>query len=112
MGYFEDYSWCEPEAESQADQIVSSAIEQLKNLVSDSAKTTMKEYQDLETRKIKLQREVNELEYKKHKSEEELKDQIALYKRMDEHDLPKGFVNKIVGALIGDFKIEIGRAHV
>lgn len=105
MGYFEDYSWCEPEAESQADQIVSSAIEQLKNLVSDSAKTTMKEYQDLETRKIKLQREVNELEYKKHKSEEELKDQIALYKRMDEHDLPKGFVNKIVGALIGDFKI-------
>ena len=105
MGYFEDYSWCKPEAESQADQIVSSAIEQLKNLVSDSAKATMKEYQDLETRKIKLQREVNELEHKKHKSEEELKDQIALYKRMDEHDLPKGFVNKIVGALIGDFKI-------
>lgn len=65
MRYFEDYSWCEPEAESQADQIVSSAIEQLKNLVSDSAKATMKEYQDLKTRKIKLQREVNELEHKK-----------------------------------------------
>lgn len=105
MGYFEDYSWCEPEAESQADQIVSSAIEQLKDLVSDSTKATMKEYQDLEARKIKLQREVNELEYKKNKSKEELKDQIALYERMDEHDLPKGFVNKIVGALIGDFKI-------
>ncbi len=105
MGYFEDYSWCEPEAESQADQIVSSAIEQLKNLVSDSTKVTMKEYQDLEARKLKLQHEINELEYKKHKSEEELKDQIALYKRMDEHDLPKDFVNKIVGALIGDFKI-------
>ena len=38
MGYFEDYSWCEPEAESQADQIVSSAIEQLKNLVFDLKK--------------------------------------------------------------------------
>lgn len=105
MGYFEDYSWCEPEAESQADQIVSNAIKQLKELVSDSTKATMKEYQDLETRKIKLQREVDELEYKKHKSEEELKDQIALYEQMDEHNLPKGFVNKIVGSLIGDFKI-------
>lgn len=105
MGYFEDYSWCEPEAESQVDQIVSSAIEQLKDLVSDSTKASMKEYQDLKTRKNKLKREVNELEYKKHKSEEELKDQIALYEQMDERDLPKGFVNKIVGALIGDFKI-------
>lgn len=105
MGYFEDYSWCEPEAESQADQIVSSAIEQLKDLVSDSTKAAMKEYQDLEARKIKLQREVDELEHKKHKSEEELKDEIALYKQMDEHDLPKGFVNKIVGTLIDDFKI-------
>lgn len=100
MGYFEDYSWCEPEAESQADQIVSSAIEQLKDLVSDSTKAAMKEYQDLEARKIKLQREVDELEHKKHKSEEELKDEIALYKQMDEHDLPKGFVNKIVGTLM------------
>ena len=105
MRYFEDYSWCEPEAESQADQIVSSAIEQLKDLVSDSTKASMKEYQDLEARKIKLQREVNELEYKKHKSEEELKDQIALYERMDMEDLPRGFVNKIVDSLIGDFKI-------
>ena len=105
MGYFEDYSWCEPEAESQADQIVSSAIEQLEDLVSDSTKAAMKEYQDLEARKIKLQDEVNELECKKHKSEEELKNQIALYKRIDEHDLPKDFVNKIVGALIGNFKI-------
>lgn len=105
MGYFEDYGWYEPEAESQVDQIVSSAIEQLEDLVSDSTKAAMKEYQDLEARKIKLQREVDELEYKKHKSEEELKNQIALYKRIDEHDLPKDFVNKIVGALIGNFKI-------
>ena len=105
MDYFDDYDWCEPEYRGQADEIVSSAIRQLEELVSDDAKIMLQEYHDLETRKLELEREIHKLEYKKHKSEEELKDQIALYEQMDEHDLPKGFVNKIVGALIGNFKI-------
>lgn len=105
MDYFDDYDWCEPEYRGQADEIVSNAIRQLEELVSDDAKIMLQEYHDLETRKLELEREIHKLESKKHKSEEELKDQIALYKQMDEHDLPKGFVNKIVGALIGNFKI-------
>ncbi len=105
MDYFDDYDWCEPEYIGQADEIVSNAIRQLEELVSDDAKIMLQEYHDLETRKLELEREIHKLESKKHKSEEELKDQIALYKQMDEHDLPKGFVNKIVGALIGNFKI-------
>ena len=105
MDYFDDYDWCEPEYRGQADEIVSNAIRQLEELVSDDAKIMLQEYHDLETRKLELEREIHKLESKKHKSEEELKDQIALYEQMDEHDLPKGFVNKIVGALIGNFKI-------
>lgn len=105
MDYFDDYDWCEPEYRDQADEIVSNAIRQLEELVSDDAKNMLQEYHDLETRKLKLEREIRELESKKHKSEEDLKDQIALCERMDMEDLPRGFVNKIVCSLIGDFKI-------
>lgn len=105
MDYFDDYDWCEPENRGQADEIVSNAIRQLEELVSDDAKIMLQEYHGLETRKLELEREIHKLESKKHKSEEDLKDQIALYERMDMEDLPRGFVNKIVGSLIGDFKI-------
>lgn len=105
MNYFDDYDWCEPECGGQADEIVSNAVRQLEELVSDDAKIMLQKYHDLETRKLELEREIHKLEIKKHKSEEDLKDQIALYERMDMEDLPKGFVSKIVGSLIGDFKI-------
>lgn len=105
MDYFDDYDWCEPEYRGQADEIVSNAIRQLEELVSDDAKIMLQEYHDLETRKLELEREIHKLESQKHKSEEDLKDQIALYERMDMEDLPRGFVNKIVDSLIGDFKI-------
>lgn len=100
-GYFEDYSCFENQTE--ADEIMSEAIEKLRGIMSEKARAAVAEYADVESRKRKLEIELLELENKKQRVEEDTKDLKALYEYMDSTDLPKGFVQKMVKAATGSY---------